>query len=311
MQQTEVEIKDKSSIFIDGVLFDLDSYWWKGFVQLEAKDIEIIKEEIPDVVQLGKVRILKHESFKDFQEIESKSRLAVERYSYPFMISTVRFVPYTVLPDLVSVLEDLKRAFRVYVDLFILNYEDNKKNFVIRYPKLQEHITDRYPNVLNLRSKYYFGWTFFEMAMPEGIRAEVVNSLQLELLQSSWNNSQEEVQRRLDNWVDDIAKIMRKEILNTCKSMRDSIEAGNVVRESTLERSRETIKRIRTMNFIDDDQVNLILDDLQQSLPNNSERDIPAIALTFKNNLEAILKEAGDLSDISEFTGQYKRKLIL
>ena len=215
------------------------------------------------------------------------------------------------LPDLVSVLEDLKRAFRVYVDLFILNYEDNKKNFVIRYPKLQEHITDRYPNVLNLRSKYYFGWTFFEMAMPEGIRAEVVNSLQLELLQSSWNNSQEEVQRRLDNWVDDIAKIMRKEILNTCKSMRDSIEAGNVVRESTLERSRETIKRIRTMNFIDDDQVNLILDDLQQSLPNNSERDIPAIALTFKNNLEAILKEAGDLSDISEFTGQYKRKLIL
>ena len=303
--------QSKSSIFMDGVLFDIDSYWWKGFVQLEAEDLEIIRTEVPDVVQLGRVRLLKHEAFKDFQLIESKARMAVDKYSYPFMISTVRFVPYTVLPELLTILEDLKRAFLVYVDAFIFRYEENKSNFLNQYAKLQERIKNRYPDVLRLRERFYFRWTFFEMAMPEEIRAELADSNQLATLQNAWNNSKNEVSKRLDNWVDDVGKAMRKEIFNTCDSMRASLEEGKIVRESTLDRARETIRRLRTMNFIGDTQIETMLYDLDINLPGNSERDIPAVASAFKGSLESIIQEAGDLSDISEFTGQYKRKFIL
>jgi len=309
--QTETKVQPKSSIFLDGVLFDLDSFWWKGFVQLEAEDIEIIKTEVPDVVKLGRVRLLKHEAFKDFQLIESKARLAIVKYSYPFMISTVRFVPYNVLTDLKNILEELKRAFQVYVDNFIFRYEENRENFLVQYPRLQERIKNRYPDVLRLRSRFYFGWAFFEMAMPEGIRAELANENQLSALQEAWNDSQNEVSRRLDRWVDDVGKAMRKEILNTCKSMKDSLDEGRIIRESTLDRTKEIIRRLRTMNFIGDNQVETILDDLDRSLPGNSERDIPAVAAAFKGSLESIIQEAGDLSDISEFTGEYKRKFIL
>ena len=305
------QVAQKSSIFMDGVLFDLDSFWWKGFVQLEAEDLEIIKSEVPDVVQLGRVRLLKHQAFKDFQLVESKARLAVDKYSYPFMISTVRFVPYTVLKDLMDILEDLKRAFQIYTDNFIFRYDENRNNFLIQYPRLQERIKNRYPDVRTLRSRFYFGWAFFEMAMPEGIRAELADENQLESLQEAWADSKNEVSRRLDRWVDDVGKTMRKEILNTCQSMQESLNEGRIVRESTLDRAKETIRRLRTMNFIGDSQVNEMIDDLDRSLPGNSERDIPAVALAFKGNLESIIREAGDLSDVSEFTGEYKRKFIL
>jgi len=311
MALKEQETQTKKSIFIDGVLFDLDSYWWKGFVQLEAEDIEVIKAEVPDVVQLGRVRLLKHAAFQDFQLIESKARLAVDKFSYPFMISTVRFVPYTVLPDLMDVLEGLRKAFLVYVDDFIFRYESNRNDYLLQYEKLSERIRDRYPDVMSLRSRFYFGWTFFEMAMPEGIRAELTEDLKLDRLKNAWDDSQREVSRRLDKWVDDVGAAMRKEILNTCKSMKDSLDEGKVIRESTLDRARETVRRLRSMNFIGDIQVEEMVNDLSKSLPGNSERDIPAVALAFKGSLESIVKEAGDLSDISESTGEYKRRFIL
>lgn len=311
MASTMEQTQAKASIFIDGVLFDLDSYWWKGFVQLEAEDIEAIKAEIPDVVQLGRVRLLKHEAFKDFQLIEGKARLAVEKYSYPFMISTVRFVPYNVLPDLIDILEGLKKAFQVYVENFIFKYEENRENYLMQYVRLANRIKDRYPDVMKLRSRFYFGWTFFEMAMPEGVRAEIADTQQLSKIQDAWQNSQNEVSRRLDKWVDDIGAAMRKEIFNTCKNMQEKLEEGKVIRESTLETARETIRRLRTMNFIGDKQVESMVDDLAKSLPGNAERDIPAIASAFKGSLESIVKEAGDLSDVSEFTGEYKRRFIL
>ena len=310
-KRQEQETQTKKSIFIDGVLFDLDSYWWKGFVQLEAEDIEVIKAEVPDVVQLGRVRLLKHAAFQDFQLIESKARLAVDKFSYPFMISTVRFVPYTVLPDLMDVLEGLRKAFLVYVDDFIFRYESNRNDYLLQYEKLSERIRDRYPDVMSLRSRFYFGWTFFEMAMPEGIRAELTEDLKLDRLKNAWDDSQREVSRRLDKWVDDVGAAMRKEILNTCKSMKDSLDEGKVIRESTLDRARETVRRLRSMNFIGDIQVEEMVNDLSKSLPGNSERDIPAVALAFKGSLESIVKEAGDLSDISESTGEYKRRFIL
>jgi hypothetical protein len=93
--------------------------------------------------------------------------------------------------------------------------------------------------------------------------------------------------------------------------MQEKLEEGKVIRESTLETARETIRRLRTMNFIGDKQVESMVDDLAKSLPGNAERDIPAIASAFKGSLESIVKEAGDLSDVSEFTGEYKRRFIL
>jgi len=164
---------------------------------------------------------------------------------------------------------------------------------------------------MSLRSRFYFGWTFFEMAMPEGIRAELTEDLKLDRLKNAWDDSQREVSRRLDKWVDDVGAAMRKEILNTCKSMKDSLDEGKVIRESTLDRARETVRRLRSMNFIGDIQVEEMVNDLSKSLPGNSERDIPAVALAFKGSLESIVKEAGDLSDISESTGEYKRRFIL
>ena len=297
------------SIFEDGILFDLDSFWWKGFVQLEAEDIDIIKEELPDVVSLGRVRLLKHEAFESFQLIESRARVAVDKFSYPFTISTARFVPFTVLLELTAILTDLKRAFQVYVDVFMHHYDENKENFLIHYGKLQERIKDRYPNVMTLRKRFNFSWMFFELDIPAMIRAD--NIYGVHEIQYAVDNSKEEARYRLERWVDNVGIITRKEILNTCQSMFDSLEAGHAVRESTLSRARETIKRLRQMNFTKDSMIDVLLDDLGKSLPGAFERDIPAVALKFKGDLNSIIQEINSETDITEFTQDYKGRLTL
>lgn len=301
----------KESIFIDGVLFDLDLHWWKGWAQLNADDIDKEESDIPDIFKLGRKRILKHSAFNDFAKIESRARVTVEKLSYPFMISTIKFVPYSVLPEMVKELEDLKIAFYKALEVFKFYYEDNKTAFLNQYIQFRDKLKNKYPTSQEFKYLYQFNWKFFEMAIPDGIRAELVDSVKLDKVKSAWKESQNEINIQLDSWIDRVGSLMRKEILNTCISMKESLDNGKIIRESTLGRARETIKRLRTMNFIEDSQVSLLLTDLESSLPSNFNREVPEAMIGFKGTLESIISEAKDLSDVSEFTKEYKRKFIL
>ncbi len=309
MQETTTTLKP--SIFVGGVLFDLDLYWWKGWVQLRAEDLNMEEGELPSIIQLGKKRLLKPDAFKDFALIESRARTLVDTLSYPFMISSIKFVPYSVLPQLVEELALLKKAFDNFLEIFLFYYDENKIAYVNQYPQYAKMLFDKYPNSQEIRWKFDFSWKLFEMSMPTEIRAELVEGDELERLQNAWNTSQDQVAERLNSWVDRVGILMRNEIAKVCKNMKDTLDDGKTIRESTLERTRETIKRLKSMNFIEDKQVSEMLADLEKSIPGSSQRDIPQIMSGFNAALGSIIDEAGDLSDVSEFTGIYKRKFIL
>jgi hypothetical protein len=304
-------IKSPSSIYIDGVLFDIDLYWWKGWTQLDAEMMELEEQEIPDIVQLGRIRLLKHDAFKDFQLIEGRCRALVQKYSYPFMISTVRFVPYSVLADLLSDLEDYKKLFNNFVELFVFYYEQNRMSFINEYPAYREKLAGKYPVAKDIKYKFNFSWSIFEMKMPDNIKAEIIGESEALNLQKIYEKSKGELQVKLNSWIDSVGISMRKEISAVCKNMSDSLDAGKIIRTSTLERTRETIKRLRSMNFIGDEGISVLLDDLEFKVPSNFDREVPAIMNAFNGTLKAIINEAGDLSDINEYTGDYKRSLIL
>jgi len=309
------ENDQKQSIFVDGVLFDLDLGWWKGYIQLEAEDLDKDENDIPDVYKLGKKRILNHEAFAKFQLIEGRARQMVDRLSYQFMLSTVRFVPFTTLPEIVEQLSELRVAFNNFVEVFVFEYDDNKRAFMNRYSEKlglkAETLATKYPHTLEIRGRFFFTWKFFEMSMPTEIRAEVLDVTERERLQDAWDISQVKVQEELSKWVDTVGRAMRKEIGLVCKNMKDTLDKGNTIREGTLDRTRETIKRLRSMNFIEDGQVNEMLLELERSMPGSIDREVPEFIIPFKGTLESIMAEAGDMSDVSEFTGTYKRKLRL
>tara|TARA_Y100000310_G_C20633384_1_gene789855 strand:+ start:611 stop:1555 length:945 start_codon:yes stop_codon:yes gene_type:complete len=301
----------KQSIFVDGVLFDLDLFWWKGWVKLSAQDIEKTEEEIPDIIKLGQIRILKHETFRDFEIIENKSRPLVDKLSYPFMISTVRFVPFSVLPQLIEELEILKKAFYLFVENFNFYYQDYKTSFLNHYPQLRDRIQGKYPDPSIVEGRFFFGWTLFEMSLPRNIRATLIQDQESLKLQEAWQSSQADIDIKLDRWVDTVGISMRKEISLICKNMKDSLDAGKIIRQSTLEKARENIRRLRNMNFIGDKQVEALLDNLSDQIPNSFDREVPVIMGAFSKTLGSLIDESKDISDVSEFTGQYKRKFII
>jgi len=312
VETTHAPVRDKEkSIFVDGVLFDIDIHWWKGWTKLELEDIDKEEGELPAIFKLGTKRILNPEAFKDFSVIESRARTLVDDLCFPFMISTVRFVPFATLPQLVEELTKLQKAFYAFVEQFVFYYDDNKLSFMNRYPKYALKLNKKYPDTMEIRGKFYFSWKLFEMSMPKEIKAEFLSDSERERLQKLFTESQDKVNSQLEGWVDRVGMAMRKEIGLVCKNMNDSLEKGKVIRESTLERTRETIKRLRSMNFIGDPQVEDMLSDLERNVPGNFDRDNALVMAPFKGTLQAIMAEAGDLTDITTSTGEYKRKFRL
>lgn len=303
--------KEKESVFISGVLIDIDIYWWKGWTHLTANDIDKEESDIPDIIKLGSKRMLDNAVFKELQVIDSRSRVLIDKYSYPFMISTVRFVPYTVLPELLEELTQLQKAFNAFVENFIFTYDLNKQNFLAKYPQYEDKLKDRYPTAWELRSRFLYTWQLFEMQIPQDIKAEMIDENQVAALQDAWSDSRNKVEERLNSWVETVAKLMRKEIVTICKNMKDSLDEGKIVRASTLERARDTVKRLRSMNFIEDEGIEEVLNSLESQIPQDWDREVPEIMNAFSGTLKSTMDEMGTLSDVNTETGKYRRRFIL
>lgn len=311
---TSAEVREvqqnKKSIFTDGVLLDLDIGYWRGWTKLNADDLDKEEKDILDVFALGKKRMLRNQDFSNFTVVESRARSLLQRFSYPFMLSTVRFVPFTTLKEMLEELEILKKGFNDYTDLFLIEYDGMRENFLSLYTQLRNKLEGKYPTLDELQYKYYFRWTLMEISIPRDVKAQVVDESQADELQNLWKKEKVRLQGRLESWVDDMGSYMRTELLKTIKSISDALEDGKIIRESSLDKVRDTISRVRKLNILDDKEVIRAIETLAKNTPIGDERKVPAIMDKFSETLNS-LQASLSKSDVSEFTGDYKRRIIL
>ena len=300
----------QDSIFLNGVLFDLDCFWWKGFTVLQAQDLDKAVDDIPEFMKLGRKRLLNDSDFRDFQAIDTRARTLVDLYSYPFMLSQLRFVPFTVLPKLIDDLEALKKFFNASVSLFIVNYEDAKTSFLNKYDGYRDRLVSHYPSIQDLQYKFSFSWSLFEMTIPRDIKAVLIEADQMKQVQLSWQSNQQEVQQKLEGWVDDIGRLMRKELITVCQNIQANIVDGKIIRTPSLDKARSTIQRLKQMNFLDDKEVEQALNSVERTLPGEFDRDVPSIMAGLSRTLEVVSKNLTE-SDINKVTKEFKRKFIL
>ena len=295
----------KESIFVKGVLFDIDIGYWRGFSKLEARDLDKEDSEIPIIFRLGHKRLLNDEAFKDLATIEVRARNSVERFSFPFLTSRVRFIPYTTLNDLITTVTEFQDLFYKATDIFLFDFELNKENFIKEYPKLDEKLRYKYPDILNLRPKFFFTWSLFEMSIPKNIKEQLINKDQAENLSQLYFNNQSQIYKQLDSWIEKVAQGMKAQIIDSCNYMSGIIKEQGQLRPQTLKKVKENLELLRNMNFLDDSQVNNAIDVLNNSLPANIDRDTPSVLKQFQgvmNNLR---------SDLSTTSKEYTRKFIL
>lgn len=300
---------NKESIWTQGLLIDLDINWWKGFVKLDAKDIDADEGKvIHDVIYLGKKRLLESNVFSPFQTIENKSRIELERNSYKFMEHAIRFVPFSRLDSIIELFKGLKREFNLNTQLFFIEYQNNKAAFANKYPDLFEKNRDKYPTQNEIEYKFSYSWSMTEMQMPTEVKSQFISESQKELLQEEYRLNKEKVNEKLDDWVKIVSLQMKREIIEACKSLEDKIQDGKILRTNTLSATRETIDRIKSMNFIGDGEVDEVIERLKNKIPDENSRNIESIVNSFSETLEEIIS---DVKVDTTSTGSIKRSFVI
>jgi len=328
-------------VFEDGVLIDLDISIWTMETRMKPEDLGLDPDAVVEVFRLGKKLLLPAEARNRFRRIESRARYRIEQVSFAFPISQARFVPKRALPELLEDLEELREEFNSEVDRFVEDYEALKEKIRPHYIEAAEHawtnshsslsldefvrkFLDRldslYPQPNEVRNRFDFSYHVFEVQMPREHRSPEALSAEERARREAEKRMLEQLQtqysQRINTFLETVVTTLRQRTAELCQHVAEKIRNGEAISERTLKSMREFVAKFRTLNFVGDQQIEAMLENLEKrflsnpaSLYNSDGR------FNMRSELEAALKQitdtATDLSDISRITGDYKRRLLI
>lgn len=313
------EQQDDASVFLDGVLIDRRISFWRGRRPLTAKDLGLNDQDVPEIYSLGSKLIIPREALRRFEQVEQQAQYVTDQFTFPFPTGRARFVPYTVLPEVLDTLRKLQESFYDRLDTFLQKYDQYRQEIIERYPQAAEALKQGYENADTLRKKYHFEWMLYEVRLPRNLRYQAIEerdaradaAARRQALESAEAEYRAQYEKQIDEFLGGAVGSLRAAVGNAAVSISEKIANGEAVTKPAIESLKKTIERFRTLNFVGDDQVEAKLAELEQLIPtetgkklqeNAEVRDAFASAL---NEVTSTLME----SDVSGVTGEYKRRL--
>ena len=102
-------------------------------------------------------------------------------------------------------------------------------------------------------------------------------------------------------------------IISLCRRISGNISEGKVIKGTTLQSLTSFIDRFKEMNFVGDTTVEESLESLRREIldahPSQEFKDNAELKVELKRRLDMVAEQASALSDISQVTGQYRRKI--
>jgi hypothetical protein len=264
----------------------------------------------------------------------------VEESSFPFPIGNANFVP---LKKFTAVLEGLKACKTEYENLtkdLIDNYEAYKAQMIPIYreaaetayirqspaievfsiedkendrEKFVQGYIDRIkafcPAVETLSARFSLDWDIFEISMPEIQKGD---GEKIALNQIGIEEAQNQMRLKVSGFVSEVVSALRSETAALCKKISNNITEGKVIKGPTLNSLRNFIDKFRDMNFVGDVAIENQLDALKKDfLDAYSSEEISSGELQeeLKRRLGELAEVAGNMTDISNITGEYRRKI--
>jgi hypothetical protein len=325
---TETLQKYYDKVFQDGKLVNIHIGMWGMSHNLEEQDIKI-DSKLPELVKLGKKMLIKLPVYNKFKNFEQKIRkyLYVNSFDFP-LVSQAHFVPKAKYIEVYTKLNELRTEYMKMVDEFIEKYEDYKKEAIEFYQENQATVSisdleKLYPSEAALRKKFYFEIVSFEIALPaEFTELNLQNEINRELLdndakkQALQNYKQQYDKQitthmaKIGDFVSDVTNTLRSKIVEHCSVALTKIQEKKVVSESNIRTLLKHIQEFRDMNFVDDKTIEAELNKVEGLLTGGKDlaTDKDAISL-LQQHLTGVVKEAENLTDVANVSGEYFRKL--
>ncbi|MCZ7405401.1 MAG: DUF3150 domain-containing protein [Candidatus Methanoperedens sp.] len=290
--------------FKDGLLLSLNVGKWGGGKKLTPDDLGLTTDQVPEFMKLGRKLLIPEDERNAFTQIENNARNALERESFAFPLGGARFVPRSKILEVDVKLKTYEEAYMAAVESFMDRYQEIREKMLETYPEHRDKLEPFYPASHQIRRLFHFGWSVFEIGEAGGIQeGETVEA---------YERFKANLQTQFDKFLEDAVVDLRFQVQETCLRTAERIAKGEVVNGNSIKALHSMIDRFTTLNFVGDakieDQLNKLRDTLQTTdSASLKEND------TLKNQLgvmaASIAKDAADISDVSEITGTYKRRI--
>jgi hypothetical protein len=291
--------------FKDGVLVALHVNKWSAAKKLDPSDLGLSPDQVPEFMKLGKKMLIPEEEKTKFTQIENNARNSLERDSFAFPVGGARFVPRHMILTVDHRLKAYQREFQEAVDSFLLRYNEIREDMLTRYEEHRDKLEPYYPGPNSISRFFSFSWVVFEigeMSLKAGETAEAYEEFKRTL------------REQFNQFLQDAVIDLRFQVQETCLRVAERVAKGEIVNGNSLKSIHNVIDKFMNLNFVGDVRIEKQLNDLRASLQGVKAEELKENETLRKELGTAaaqIAKDAADISDVDEVTGEYKRKLNL
>ena len=309
--------REVEALFRDGLLLDLSIGAWTGLVKNTKEDLGIdAGAELPEyVVGLGMKRLCPDALASSWMTHVSRARAILYSYSFTrFPLSGGAFVPAKALPTIIEKLEAQKAEFDAAWQSMIADFDNMRDTFIANAePKHRAVLRQIYPSKAEVEARFYFTYSAYTVDLPKKIAG-----LKIEAEKEAMDRFRNELDRRIDGFLEESVKTLRAKAADICSTVIDNVRSGKTVSQTNITTLSEYIDRFRSLNYVGDKDMESRLTKLQHDILDGIDLDDLKAKGGDKGLREALASACDDIkqaaenvSDVSEITGGYRRRIIL
>ena len=328
MKQTQIPDLDKRfrKLFQSGKLVQVHVSKWAMTVSATEHDLGLDKKgaeaaHVPEFVTLGKKALFTDDVRLVFSRLEANARTYLLNNSHSFPIADAHFVPQKSLAKVLAGLEEMRVNYMKEVETFLTKYEEYQEKMFAKYPEYKANLLPYYPPVQDVRPKFGFYISVYEVAFPKKVEKVTANdliaqNLAMEAAQVKYEGLMKEQYQlqlaQMQKFLKDSALAMREEIIKTFENIARKIQNREVVTETNLKTLRNVIDSFDALDFLDDEKVKQNLKAVKALVAKGADfKDDKAALLRLSEAVNTTLETAKAITDIDEITGEYTRRLDL
>jgi len=301
----------------EGVLIHVSVRYWRAAKRLKAEDLGLDPNKVSQrLVSLGQKRLLPKEAIAPLALVEGRAHALIEASTFPFLGGIGHFLPNGKLAQVRQRLHELEGEFEQAKRQFLDRYADHRTEAIREWESMAVDLTDdperlvevirqSFPVRDKIEEKFAFNVHLFQVAVPEELSAQLVTfSEQTEVVSARAQAAREasrEIQSSVESFVGECVFTLRQETAQLCGEMLASISSGKIggVHQKTLNRLTRFIDEFKTLNFVNDRELEERLDTVRQELLSQSAdhyRQNPAATRSLQEGLTQLRDHARDLA---------------
>lgn len=272
-----------SALTREGVLINVSVRYWRGCKKLRPEDIGLKSSDLSDrLISLGHKRLLPKETLAPLALVEGRAHALIEENTFPFLNGLAHFLPNTKLIEVTSGLKELEAEFWKAKREFLDKYgsmrdsaADEWRNMarkLVRDPeRLVATIEAAFPLTATMDRFFGFETQLFHIAVPERLGLDLIaledQQQVIQARQMAAQAAARQIHEGVEHFVSDCVATLREQTAVLCDEMLKSIQNCETgVHQKTLNRLVRFIDQFKSMNFLNDNEMEQQLDNVRKEL---------------------------------------------